>query len=133
MKNSMPIFIGSGYDFDGNLMSKRSQVGIRIGYKFNIICKMPNVQKHKKTDGFLKILMVRVLDCLIKIYQKSSKKRSRKQTFICDGFLIDFGPILEPFWGRKSKENRSKLEVERLGRFSEAGRLCPAIMEARSY
>ena len=73
---------------------------------------MPNVQKHKKTDGFLKILMVRVLDCLIKIYQKSTQKRSRKQTFICDGFLIDFGPILEPFWGRKSKENRSKNVVD---------------------
>ena len=41
------------------------------------------------------------------------KKRSRNQTCMCDGFLIDFWSILETFWGPKLIKNRLKNEVEK--------------------
>ena len=45
--------------------------------------------------------------------QKSIKKRSRKQTPLCDGFLIDFGMILEMFWEGKTGGNRSKNRMQK--------------------
>ena len=42
----------------------------------------------------------------IEVKQKSIKKRSRKQTSLCDGFLIDFGMILEVFWEGKTEGSR---------------------------
>ena len=94
----MPILIALGYDFDWFLNPKRSQNGRRIGSRFSMSCKLPNVLKCKKTNGFSMILVVRVFDCWDEKWTKIDKKTKSKPDLhvwlIFDWFFVDFGPVL---------------------------------------
>ena len=58
------------------------------------------------------IFVVRWIEFYKEISQQSIKKRSRKQTPLCDRILIDFGIILEVFWMEKRKEINQKTECK---------------------
>ena len=66
------------------------------------------------------IFVVRWIEFCKEISQKSIKKRSRKQTPLCDRILIDFGMLLEVFWTEKRRKSNQKTECKSEAKKSEA-------------
>ena len=97
------------------LMNFWSQNGTKLGEKAKqnwTSCvrswASKNIQKHKENLWFW---LFGGVSFSKEMDPKTIKKRSRKQTPLCDGFLIDFGPILEAFGEWKTMENRSNNRV----------------------